>query len=460
MWNVTASWALWTLRVIGLFFLVLPVWLGSVQLAPAAQAVDPAGRLSPGDQIAVTVFGQADLSGTFQIDGKGYVELPLVGSVMVKSLTPQECEKAIEAKLADGYIKRPVVSVRLGEVRPVYVVGDVKTPGSYPFRHGSTVLSAIAQAGGYGQDQGGTLSDFLLADERVRTLEATRRTILLRMARLEAQRDGQTTFTPPSFQPNEHDKMLEEAIANEQEAMRTQIDTLNQELVLESEQKPRLQEAYTSIEQQIKAEVTQSNLVQSQLKDLAELSSKGLSMRSREITLQRERATMDSNISRYRSELARLMVNIGELDIKINDTKNAYKRRILGELDDIRRKLQEIDASMPSAREMRDVRSAQAANAAGVGQAPPSFRVVLRRNVDNELKSINVTGEALLEPGDVIEVKRLRMEGPVGVATPPGKTAPSPASTGPASSSAPNTKDASLNRSLAEGGSVATERTQ
>ena len=90
-------------------------------------------------------------------------------------------------------------------------------------------------------------------------------------------------------------------------------------------------------------------------------------MRSREIALQRERAALDSNISRYRSELARLAVTIGELDIKINDTQNAYKRRILAELEDMRRKLQEIDASLPTAREVRDVRSPQVANAAGIG---------------------------------------------------------------------------------------------
>ena len=147
MWKLTASWALQTLRVVGLFFLILPVWLGGAQLAPAA---DVSGRLSPGDQITVTVFGQADLSGTFQIDGDGYIELPLVGGVMVKQLTPKEGERAIEAKLADGYMNRPVVSVSVGEVRPVYVLGDVKTPGAYPFRYGISVLSAIAQAGGYG----------------------------------------------------------------------------------------------------------------------------------------------------------------------------------------------------------------------------------------------------------------------------------------------------------------------
>ena len=138
-------------------------------------AAERGTNLVPGDRITVTVFGQPDLSGNFQVDGTGFIDLPLIGPVMVKQLTPKECEKVIEGRLADGYLNRPVVSVSIGEVRPIYVLGDVKSPGAYAFRHGSSVLSAIAQAGGYGAEVGGTLSDFLLADERVRMLEGTRR---------------------------------------------------------------------------------------------------------------------------------------------------------------------------------------------------------------------------------------------------------------------------------------------
>jgi polysaccharide biosynthesis/export protein len=413
VWNLSASWVSRKPRNLGVLLLVLAT-VAVACFSQVAKAADGVGRLVPGDQITVTVFGQTDLSGTFQIDGKGFIELPLVGALMVKQLTPQECEKLITGRLADGYLNRPVVSVRIGEVRPIYVLGDVRTPGAYAFRHGATVLSAIAQAGGYGVDVGGTVSDFLLADERVRTLESTRHGLLIRQARLEAQRDGQTTFTPPGIPTEQQDKQAPELIANEREALRAQITALNEELALHRSQKPRLEQAYTSIEQQIATEVKQSQLVQTQLADLEQLSSKGLSMRSREIALQRERAGMESNISRYRSELARLAVTIGEVDIKINEANTLYRRRVLGELDDVRRKMQEIDAAMPSAKEMRDVRSQQAANSAGVGSAPPNYRIVLRRTVENELKIVNAAGEAPLEPGDVVEVKRLRPEGIAG----------------------------------------------
>jgi polysaccharide export outer membrane protein len=369
-----------------------------------------ASRLTAGDRVTVTVFGQTDLSGTFQIDGAGFIELPLIGAVLVKQLTPKECEKKIGERLADGYLNRPVVSVSVGEVRPVYVLGDVKAPGSYAFRYGISVLSAIAQAGGYGAEVGGTLSDFLVADERVRMLEGTRRMLLIRMARLEAQRDGKPGFVLPGFVADEPEGKLVEAVSIEREALRFQQAALEQELKLQRQQRPRLEAAQTSIEQQIESEKKQFALVGDQLGDMEQLQSKGLSVRSREITLRREQASLDSNMSRYRSELARLAVTIGELDIKINDSQNSYKRRILAELEDVRRKVQEIDLTSPTAREVRDVRSQQVANASGIGQAAPTYRILLSRTIGDEVKTLTVTGETFLQPGDVVEVKRLRLE--------------------------------------------------
>ena len=71
-----------------------------------------------------------------------------------------------------------------------------KMPGSYPYRYGASVLSAIALAGGVAgwSKCKAPISDFLFADERLRILESTRRALIIRRARLEAQRDGARTF--------------------------------------------------------------------------------------------------------------------------------------------------------------------------------------------------------------------------------------------------------------------------
>ena len=87
--------------------------------------------------------------------------------------------------------------------RPIFVTGVVKRPGSYPFIIGELVKAAIAAAGGVGQaiEQPLTVtaSDFVTAGERVRQLEADQVSLLVRKARLEAQRDGRDNFVMPLF---------------------------------------------------------------------------------------------------------------------------------------------------------------------------------------------------------------------------------------------------------------------
>jgi polysaccharide export outer membrane protein len=122
---------------------------------PAATAAATAGgvagyRLGPGDELQVTVFDQADLSGKFRLDGQGSLALPLAGEVSANKLTTRELEEAIEARLRDGqYLLHPKVSIEVLTYRPFYILGEVNNPGQYEYQNGMTVTNAVALAGGY-----------------------------------------------------------------------------------------------------------------------------------------------------------------------------------------------------------------------------------------------------------------------------------------------------------------------
>jgi polysaccharide biosynthesis/export protein len=126
-------------------------------------------RLEPGDKVTVTVFGQPQMSGDVTVDGGGQLIMPLIDAVPVANLTVLQAQEAIRSRLANGILQQPSVSVRIAELRPIYVMGDVRTPGAYQFRFGSMVQTAVAQAGGFGPAetvQGTAVSDFLAAEER------------------------------------------------------------------------------------------------------------------------------------------------------------------------------------------------------------------------------------------------------------------------------------------------------
>ena len=78
-----------------------------------------------GDKVRVNVFGEADLSGEFQIDSNGRISLPLIGDVQAAGETAASLEQHVEAKLSDGYLQSPRVGVEITTYRPFYVIGEV-----------------------------------------------------------------------------------------------------------------------------------------------------------------------------------------------------------------------------------------------------------------------------------------------------------------------------------------------
>ncbi len=130
--------------------LLLSVLLTSFVSSDVEAAADqPVYTLGSGDRVRVTVFGEEDLSGEFEVDGSGFISMPLIGEVEAGGLTLRQLEKAISEKLLDGYLKTPRVSVEVRDYRPFYILGEVKEPGNYPYVNGMTVLNAVALAGGY-----------------------------------------------------------------------------------------------------------------------------------------------------------------------------------------------------------------------------------------------------------------------------------------------------------------------
>lgn len=123
-----------------------------VQLAatpnPAADAAT-SYHLDAGDKIRITVFNETNLSGEFEIDGKGSLAYPLVGTIEAQGLTPRQLEQTLASRLNQGYLRDPSVSVEVLSYRPFYILGEVRNPGSYPYVNDMSVLNAVALAGGY-----------------------------------------------------------------------------------------------------------------------------------------------------------------------------------------------------------------------------------------------------------------------------------------------------------------------
>jgi polysaccharide export outer membrane protein len=112
----------------------------------------PAGpyRLGAGDEVDIRVFNQSQLSGKYSVDDSGFIDMPLLGLLRAGGLTPDALGEGIATALrARNLILNPSVAVEISRYRPFYILGEVNTPGQYPYRPGMTVLTSISIAGGF-----------------------------------------------------------------------------------------------------------------------------------------------------------------------------------------------------------------------------------------------------------------------------------------------------------------------
>lgn len=105
--------------------------------------------LGMGDKIRLNVYGQDALSGEFTVDPTGKLALPLIKEIDAEGLTTRQLEDKITDELQPEYLQNPKVSVEVIKYRDIYVLGEVRSPGQYPYVPYMTVQQAIAVAGGH-----------------------------------------------------------------------------------------------------------------------------------------------------------------------------------------------------------------------------------------------------------------------------------------------------------------------
>ena len=102
------------------------------------------------DLIAINVWKEPDLSRELAVRSDGKITLPLVGDVVASGKTTQQLQDELVKRL-QAYIESPTVTVSVREIRSqaFNVLGQVARPGSYLLGKPTTVLDAIAIAGGF-----------------------------------------------------------------------------------------------------------------------------------------------------------------------------------------------------------------------------------------------------------------------------------------------------------------------
>jgi polysaccharide biosynthesis/export protein len=118
--------------------------------------------LKPGDTLTISVLQDPKLDRSVVVDPSGQIAFPLAGHITAEGLTPQRLEKSLRARLLRNYKDGELdVTVALAnaarpeipeeDLKPkIFVTGEVLRPGPYNVRQATTLVQAIALAGGLG----------------------------------------------------------------------------------------------------------------------------------------------------------------------------------------------------------------------------------------------------------------------------------------------------------------------
>jgi len=103
------------------------------------------------DILDISVLQPEKSLSTVTVAPDGSITFQYIGTVHVKGMTLAKIQEEIQSRLANGYMKYPVVAVSLREMhsKKFFVYGEVIRPGTFPLEENMAILKAISMAGGF-----------------------------------------------------------------------------------------------------------------------------------------------------------------------------------------------------------------------------------------------------------------------------------------------------------------------
>jgi polysaccharide biosynthesis/export protein len=120
-----------------------------------------AQTLKPGDSVSISVLQDPKLDRTVVVDPMGEIAFPLAGHIRARGLTPLALENVLKNKLKNNYkdenlditvaVAHAPKEIPEEDLKPkIFITGEIIRPGSYVVRQKTTLMQAIALAGGVG----------------------------------------------------------------------------------------------------------------------------------------------------------------------------------------------------------------------------------------------------------------------------------------------------------------------
>ena len=378
-------------------------------------------RLVADDKIVVRVIewrsGEGEykdwkaLGGAFVINDSGSISVPLVGEIAAAGLTTKDLAATVAdaLQMRAGLQNRPFVSIEVLQYGPIYLAGDVATPGQYPFTPGLTTMKAVSLAGGlYREPENIRMR---LQRERIEAVgklndaELEYNGLLMRQARLKAEMEGKDSFDVPGLLINVPG--IDEIRSEELRLMKfRKIEFESRKASARDLGNLHAREIET-LENKIREQQRQLGLLEEELGKVNELVRKGLSVSARRFELDRDASDAESKLLDLEFQLMRSRQSLEENKRDSSGLVNARNSSIQNELNTIVREIAKADLQVRISQLMVD--DARREGQTALDERPDDIRLItfriVRKNADGVSEKITALSDTPIEPRDLIEVE-------------------------------------------------------
>ena len=391
-----------------------------ILLAGAAPpALADSAPLAPQTKIRVTIVqwmqskGQYErwdaLGGEYSVADDGTVSLPFIGSISVGNLKDTDLTNEIGKRLQEkiGLVQAPAVSIEILEYPPIYVVGDVTTPGQYSFHPGLTVLQSLAMSGGprRAKEQEETQSIQIVGELREIDHSILRSTA--RLARLQAEMDGAKDII--FDQATGADQQFAAAIYNQERIIfRARANAVERQARAFTELRDLLTTEISTLEEKLTGADDIIKTVEDQLASVKSLVQKGLTVSSRQMDLERLLTTYRSDKLDLVTAVMRGRQAVSEATRNLEGLYDTRRSEVAIEAQSERANLDQFKLKRETLQKLliTDLGSNDGVKNLVV-DLPLTFSVT--RRSEGQINQFEASETTVLVPGDVVRVVQPRI---------------------------------------------------
>jgi exopolysaccharide production protein ExoF len=397
--------------------------LVSVAVTASWASSDQDIALSVGDVVSFDFLDDTLPAETLTIGSDGRITLPLLGDVSISGVTVAEASAAIRKAFIDRrYFVDPQFSLSVSTFRPIYVLGDVKSPGSFPFQPALTVEQAVALAGGHmtGATNG---EERVVARARIQG-EIDQSVVELgkeatAAARVVAQLDGradiQLSDIPETVKPLVGSDMLQMFLETEQRILESDIRAFQ---TRSTQLSNAIAEVTGALENLAQLAENQRLAIASSRDDVARiraLTERGIKTRTDLSNVEREATAQESHLLEILNQTSVARRELSDLQRQLTDATDKRQHDALVELQEHKAEIEATLAVRRSKEEQFLLISGIVADAARES-ATVTFAYQIRRMDKGALATLPVGFGEIVKPGDTVIVTLERGIGAVAQA--------------------------------------------